>query len=41
MRKRKRKNLLNEEYKDFKRLVISRCGKIEGIDEYCESNNWE
>lgn len=31
----------NEEYKDFKRLVISRCGKIEGIDEYCESNNWE
>ena len=31
----------NEEYEDFKRLVISRCGKIEGIDEYCESNNWE
>ena len=31
----------NEEYEDFKRLIISRCGKIEGIDEYCESNNWE
>ena len=31
----------NEEYEEFKRLVISRCGKIEGIDEYCESNNWE
>lgn len=31
----------NEEYEDFKRLVISRCGKIEGIDEYCKSNNWE
>ena len=30
-----------EEYEEFKKMVFSRCGVIDGIDEYCESYNWE
>ena len=28
----------NEEYEEFKRMVFSRCGVIEGLDEYCEND---
>ena len=30
-----------EEYEAFKRMVFTRCGSIDGLDEYCERNNWE
>lgn len=31
----------SEEYEEFKRMVFTRCGSIDGLDEYCERNNWE
>ena len=30
-----------EEYEEFKKMVFSRWGVIEDLDEYCERNNWE